>query len=87
MTIKQNILFGHEGAVSSSHFREVCRMAECDEFVSRLPLAYDTPIRGCVLSGGQKQRIGRLTTPSKSSDYMLNDYKQLREPFLENREF
>ncbi|TPX64346.1 hypothetical protein SpCBS45565_g05943 [Spizellomyces sp. 'palustris'] len=32
-------------------------MSQCHEFVSKLPLGYDTPIATGMLSGGQKQRI------------------------------
>ncbi|KNC96174.1 uncharacterized protein SPPG_08328 [Spizellomyces punctatus DAOM BR117] len=57
LSIKQNILLGTHESVSTSRFLEVCKMSQCHEFVSKLPLGYDTPVTTGMLSGGQKQRI------------------------------
>ena len=59
LTIKQNILLGTQDSVSPARFLEVCKMAQCHEFVSKFPLGYDTPVAAGMLSGGQKQRIGK----------------------------
>ncbi|KAJ3014365.1 hypothetical protein HKX48_005194 [Thoreauomyces humboldtii] len=58
LTIKNNILLGTRKSVTAEHFISICRMAQCHEFISKLPLGYDTPItNGMNFSGGQKQRI------------------------------
>lgn len=40
-------------------FENFTRLARCDEFVSKLPLGFDTLVGegGSALSGGQKQRL------------------------------
>lgn len=57
-TIRQNIAYGKPDA-SESDIREAARIAFADEFISQLPLKYDTLVgeRGVLLSGGQRQRI------------------------------
>jgi subfamily B ATP-binding cassette protein HlyB/CyaB len=57
-TIHENIALANPG-MPRGHVIAVARLAGADEFVSRLPLGYDTPIeeRGANLSGGQRQRI------------------------------
>lgn len=58
-TIAENIAYGRPGA-SLADIAEAARIADADEFISRLPLAYDSRVglRGLSLSGGQRQRIG-----------------------------
>jgi ATP-binding cassette subfamily B protein len=57
-TIRANIAYGRPGA-TDAEIRSAARAARADEFIERLPGAYDTPVeeRGLSLSGGQKQRI------------------------------
>ncbi len=57
-TIHENIALANPG-MSRAQVIAVARLASADEFISRLPLGYDTPIteRGANLSGGQRQRI------------------------------
>lgn len=61
MTIKQNILMGTVNPIMESRLIEVCKMANCHNFISLLPQGYDTNVgeHGGMLSGGQKQRIGK----------------------------
>jgi subfamily B ATP-binding cassette protein MsbA len=57
-TILDNIRFSNPEA-SLEEIREVCRIANADEFIEKFPDAYNTIVgeRGVKLSGGQRQRI------------------------------
>ena len=57
-TILSNIRFANPHA-DFEEIREVCRVANADEFIEKFPDKYDTVVgeRGVKLSGGQKQRI------------------------------
>jgi subfamily B ATP-binding cassette protein HlyB/CyaB len=68
VVLQENILFNrtiHENIALASpempraQVIAVARLAGADEFISRLPLGYDTQIqeRGANLSGGQRQRM------------------------------
>ncbi len=58
-TIRDNIAYGRPGA-TQREIEEAAKLANADEFISRMPHGYDTPVgeRGLTLSGGQRQRIG-----------------------------
>jgi subfamily B ATP-binding cassette protein HlyB/CyaB len=57
-TIHENIALASPG-MSRAQVIAVAKLASADEFISKLPLGYDTPIneRGANLSGGQRQRL------------------------------
>jgi ABC-type multidrug transport system fused ATPase/permease subunit len=57
-TILQNVGYARPGA-SVEEIREACRIAHCDEFISKFPQGYETIVgeRGIKLSGGQRQRV------------------------------
>lgn len=57
-TILSNIRFANPHA-NFDEIREVCRIANADEFIDKFPDKYDTVVgeRGVKLSGGQRQRI------------------------------
>jgi len=57
-TIKENLRWGNETA-SDEDLVRVCRQAQADDFVQKLPEKYDTYIEqgGSNISGGQKQRL------------------------------
>ncbi|MEP6849701.1 MAG: ABC transporter ATP-binding protein, partial [Acidobacteriota bacterium] len=57
-TVLENIRFSNPGA-SLAEIKEVCRIANADEFIEKFPNGYDTVVgeRGVKLSGGQRQRI------------------------------
>ena len=57
-TILDNIRFANPQA-NMSEIREVCRVANADEFIEKFPNGYETIVgeRGVKLSGGQRQRI------------------------------
>lgn len=57
-TVLENIRLGKKDATDSEVF-EAAKAANCDEFVKRLPVGYNTIIgeNGSRLSGGERQRI------------------------------
>ncbi len=57
-TLAQNVAFGSRSA-TRAQVLEACARTHVDEFVDRLPLAYDTPLGegGQRLSGGQRRRV------------------------------
>lgn len=57
-TILENVRFASPQATFAA-IKEVCRIANCDEFIENFEKGYDTIVgeRGVKLSGGQKQRI------------------------------
>ncbi|HEY0048762.1 MAG TPA: ABC transporter ATP-binding protein [Pyrinomonadaceae bacterium] len=57
-TILDNIRFSNPEA-NLREIKEVCRIANADEFIEKFPEAYNTIVgeRGVKLSGGQRQRI------------------------------
>ncbi|MBB6669496.1 ABC transporter ATP-binding protein [Cohnella nanjingensis] len=58
-TIRDNITYGLERAVTEEELTQAAQMAYADEFIRELPQGYDTETgeRGIKLSGGQRQRI------------------------------
>lgn len=57
-TVRDNLRYARRGA-SDAEVLDAARRANAHEFISRLPLGYDTVIgeRGVKLSGGQRQRV------------------------------
>jgi ABC-type multidrug transport system fused ATPase/permease subunit len=57
-TVLDNIRFSNPEA-SFQQIKEVCRIANADEFIEQFPNGYETVVgeRGVKLSGGQRQRI------------------------------
>lgn len=57
-TVMENIRLGKHGA-TDEEVMNAARAANCDEFVQKLPLGYNTRIgeNGAKLSGGERQRI------------------------------
>ncbi|WP_114496704.1 ABC transporter ATP-binding protein [Fontibacillus phaseoli] len=57
-TIADNIRWGNEQA-SEEQIQQAATIAQADEFISKLPQGYETPVArgGLNLSGGQKQRL------------------------------
>lgn len=73
-SIKDNILFGKPNATEEEVIR-AAKIANVDEFVSKMPEGYDTLIgeRGVKLSGGQKQRISIARAVLKDSPILILD--------------
>lgn len=57
-TINENLRWGNENA-TQDEIKEVCKLAQADEFIESFPDKYDTYIEqgGTNVSGGQKQRL------------------------------
>ena len=73
-TVMENIRLGRHGATDEEVFR-AARAANCEEFVSKLPRGYDTPIgeNGAKLSGGERQRISIARALLKNAPIVLLD--------------
>ncbi|XWS40815.1 hypothetical protein CRYUN_Cryun17cG0027900 [Craigia yunnanensis] len=73
-TIKENILFGKEGA-GMEEVIEAAKASNAHNFISQLPQGYDTQVgeRGVQMSGGQKQRIAIARAMIKAPKILLLD--------------
>jgi ATP-binding cassette, subfamily B, bacterial len=73
-TVRENIAYGRPDA-TEEEIREAARRAQADEFISRLPDAYESQVgeRGGHLSVGQRQRIGIARAFLKNAPILLLD--------------
>jgi ATP-binding cassette subfamily B protein len=73
-SIKENIRIGREGA-SDEDIMRAARLANCEEFINKLPNGYDTFIgeNGSELSGGERQRISIARAFLKDAPIILLD--------------
>ena len=73
-TIRENIAYGRPGA-SDDEIVAAAKLANADEFISRMPHGYDSVVgeRGDTLSGGQRQRIGIARAVIRNSPIMILD--------------
>jgi ATP-binding cassette, subfamily B, bacterial len=73
-TIRENIAYGRPDA-TDAEIREAARRAQADDFISKLPGGYDSPVgeRGGHLSVGQRQRIGIARAFLKNAPILLLD--------------
>jgi ATP-binding cassette subfamily B protein len=56
-----------------THVEAASRAADAHDFVSRLPLGYDTPLVDAPLSGGEAQRLGLARAWHASRLLVLDD--------------
>ena len=73
-TIMENIRIGRRNATDEQVMR-VARLAQCDEFVVKMPDGYHTEIgeNGQTLSGGERQRISIARALLKDAPIVLLD--------------
>ncbi len=73
-SIKENIRIGREGA-SDEGIMRAAKLANCEEFINKLPNGYDTFIgeNGSELSGGERQRISIARAFLKDAPIILLD--------------
>jgi ABC-type multidrug transport system fused ATPase/permease subunit len=58
-TVKENIIFGYEGACTEDDIIDIAKQADAHSFIMSLPQGYatDVGVRGSRLSTGERQRI------------------------------
>lgn len=73
-TILENIRLGRKGA-TDEEVLAAAKLANCDEFVEKLPDKWNTNIgeNGCTLSGGERQRISIARAFLKDAPVILLD--------------
>ena len=73
-SLLENIHLGNPQA-TDEEVRAAARAAQCEEFISKLPLGYDTPAgeAGKRLSGGEKQRIAIARMMLKNAPIVILD--------------
>ena len=73
-SLMENIRLGDPTA-SDDEVRAAARAAQCEEFIEKLPMGYDTPAgeAGKRLSGGEKQRIAIARMMLKNAPIVILD--------------
>ncbi|MEK7233790.1 MAG: ABC transporter ATP-binding protein [Elusimicrobiota bacterium] len=73
-TIRENLLWAKADA-SEDELRQACRQAHAEEFITSLPLGYETLTgdRGVRLSGGQIQRVALARAILRKPDLLILD--------------
>lgn len=73
-TLRENIAYGKVDA-SDEEIISAAKKAHCHEFISKLPLGYDTFVgeRGVKLSGGERQRVAIARAILKNAPILVLD--------------
>jgi len=73
-TVRDNIAYGRVGA-TDEEIIEAAKLANADEFISRMPNGYQSLVgdRGDTLSGGQRQRIGIARAIIRNNPVLILD--------------
>lgn len=73
-SLMENIRYGKQDA-TDEEVKEAAKLAHCDDFISELPLGYDTLVgeRGVKLSGGERQRVAIARAFLRNSPILVLD--------------
>lgn len=73
-SVMENIRLGSRDA-TDEQVKEAARLANCEEFIARLPEGYDTKIgeNGAALSGGERQRLSIARAFLKDAPVIILD--------------
>ena len=73
-TLMENIRYGKRDA-TDEEVMEASRLANCDKFINKLPLGYNTYVgeRGIKLSGGERQRVAIARAILKNAPILVLD--------------